>query len=295
LPPTITFLVYNEHQIIRTAQINGVVWFVAIEVARILGYRDATNMIRDLHERERLNLTLNENSPDNMRAIRAEVVSTRDTTLINISGLFKVVFRSRHPEAEAFTDWVTRTLLPALLLPEHALSAPKMRVAFRAYVLDIDREHRDAGIDRVPERWFGQEFPGVVIRRFPEWIRALVAEAGHREYHVWKKQETKRPKLKSGDDPRQIEFFFTVGRGKRERTIEAANATTEEVRLIQRHETQRRLGMQKSLESLRRRAKWLYDRFNAIHDTPITPAEIAELSPDLPAAVAEPENPNSES
>lgn len=77
-------------------------WFVAVDVALILGYR---------------------NSPDATRLLDADEKGThivhtpggaQEMTTISESGLFNLVLRSRRPEARPFRRWVTGEVLPAI-------------------------------------------------------------------------------------------------------------------------------------------------------------------------------------
>jgi len=43
------------------------------------------------------------------------VKQNRNKTIINKSGLYRLILRSNLPEAEAFQDWVTDEVLPAVM------------------------------------------------------------------------------------------------------------------------------------------------------------------------------------
>lgn len=86
---------------IRAVEINGEPWFCLADVCNPLGLR-ATRC------RERL---------------KTEGVRTRDTPTnsgiqsmlwVNEGNLYRAIFQSKKPEAEAFTDWVTEEVLPSL-------------------------------------------------------------------------------------------------------------------------------------------------------------------------------------
>lgn len=80
----------------------GEPWFITADVARVLGYRDASNAGRVLDDDEK----------------DTHVVSTpggdQKLTVINESGLYALVLRSRKPEARKFAKWVTSEVLPAI-------------------------------------------------------------------------------------------------------------------------------------------------------------------------------------
>lgn len=81
---------------------NGDPWFVAKDVAVILGYRDAFNMVRMLDEDEKGTRLVSTTSGE------------QEMTVISESGLYAVCLRSERPEAKPFRKWVTADLLPTL-------------------------------------------------------------------------------------------------------------------------------------------------------------------------------------
>lgn len=102
---------------IQTFQFNGKsiqvinkenqAWFIANEVANLLGYRDAHNLTRILDD--------DEAGTHNM-SIRSEngIEQTRVVTIINESGLYHAAFKSRKAEVKPFRKWVTAEVLPQI-------------------------------------------------------------------------------------------------------------------------------------------------------------------------------------
>ena len=81
---------------------NGDPWFVAKDVADILGYRDATDATRGLDDDEK--------GTQSVRTLGGD----QDMIVISESGLFAAVLRSQRPEAKAFRKWVTSEVLPSI-------------------------------------------------------------------------------------------------------------------------------------------------------------------------------------
>lgn len=81
---------------------QGESWFVATDVAAVLGYRNAPDMTRMLDDDEK----------------GTQIVRTpggdQELTIISESGLYACILKSRRPEAKAFRKWVTSEVLPAL-------------------------------------------------------------------------------------------------------------------------------------------------------------------------------------
>ena len=91
-----------QGSLVRVVSREGEPWFVASDVARLLGYRDANKATRLLDDDER----------------GTRIVGTpygdQEMSVINESGLFAIVLRSRRPEAKTFRRWVTSEVLPAI-------------------------------------------------------------------------------------------------------------------------------------------------------------------------------------
>lgn len=77
-------------------------WFVASDVAKVLGYAVAKDMTRNLDDDEKDGQ--NVPTPGGTQAM----------TVISESGLYSAVLRSRVPQAKEFKRWVTREVLPSI-------------------------------------------------------------------------------------------------------------------------------------------------------------------------------------
>lgn len=95
--------IFNSEQFgkIRAVEVDGQPWFCLADVCRPLG-------LQAYKCRSRL---------------KQEGILTRDTPTnsgvqgmlwVNEGNLYRAIFQSKKPEAEAFTDWVTEEVLPAL-------------------------------------------------------------------------------------------------------------------------------------------------------------------------------------
>ena len=92
---------YNKNPL-RVIDKDGEPWFVAKDVAAILGYEDARHLTRRLEEDER---GLHE----------VETLGGRQTvSLINEPGLYSAILGSQKPEAKDFKRWVTHDVLPSI-------------------------------------------------------------------------------------------------------------------------------------------------------------------------------------
>lgn len=88
---------------LRIVDVNGNSWFVGKDVATSLGYTNPPKALRD-HVSDKFKLT--------ERIVLAG--QNREVTLINEAGLYKLVMRSKLPNAEKFSDWVCEEVLPSI-------------------------------------------------------------------------------------------------------------------------------------------------------------------------------------
>lgn len=91
-----------ESSPVRIIMRDDAPWFVAADVAEILGYSEAAAMVRNLDDDEADLHTMQTSSQN------------RALSIISESGLYNAIFRSRRAEAQAFRKWVTSTVLPEI-------------------------------------------------------------------------------------------------------------------------------------------------------------------------------------
>tara|TARA_R110000823_G_scaffold309594_1_gene433946 strand:+ start:11610 stop:12275 length:666 start_codon:yes stop_codon:yes gene_type:complete len=77
-------------------------WFVAKDVCDILGLSNVTRALSNLDDDEKLTLPI----------VRAG--QTREANIVNESGVYQLIFKSRKPEAKTFRKWVTKEVLPSI-------------------------------------------------------------------------------------------------------------------------------------------------------------------------------------
>ncbi|PHF89961.1 phage antirepressor [Bacillus wiedmannii] len=96
--------VFNNEEFgqVRTVKQGEDVWFVAKDVSDILGFSEASAMTRTLDEDEK--------GLHNIQTIQG----VQKLAVINESGLYSAILRSRKPQAKAFKKWVTSEVLPSI-------------------------------------------------------------------------------------------------------------------------------------------------------------------------------------
>lgn len=105
-PSVVSVFNFKSNEV-RTVIRDGEPWFVASDVAAALGYRNAPDAIRCLSDCQKADTQIVRTSSNGSE-------QTRSVTLISESGLYRLVLRSRKPEAAAFSDWVTGEVLPTI-------------------------------------------------------------------------------------------------------------------------------------------------------------------------------------
>ena len=103
---------------VRTVAIDGEVWFCATDVCKVFGYTNAPDAVS--------------------KHCKSGGIAKRDTPtvsgiqqmlFINESNLYRLIIRSKKPEAEKFETWVTSEVLPAIRKTGAYIHAPAMRPA----------------------------------------------------------------------------------------------------------------------------------------------------------------------
>lgn len=107
---TVTNFNFGAHAV-RIVMRDGEPWFIASDVAKALEYRDAEVAARHLRVHQ--------------KGVHPTGVPGKTLTIINESGLYRLVLRSRKPSAEQFSDWVTGEVLPSIRKTGSYATMPK--------------------------------------------------------------------------------------------------------------------------------------------------------------------------
>lgn len=89
-------------QQVRTVIVDGDPWFVAADVARILGYSATAAMTRSMDDDEKGVRTLHTPGGE------------QEMTVVNEPGLYSAIIRSTIPQAREFKRWITHDVLPTI-------------------------------------------------------------------------------------------------------------------------------------------------------------------------------------
>lgn len=117
---------------IRTTVIDGEPWFVGNDVARALGYEKPLNAIS----------THVDDGDTLKQGVIDSLGRNQQTTVINESGLYALIFGSRLDSAKQFKRWVTSEVLPSIR--KHGVYLPNLpdfndpAAAARAWADEVD-------------------------------------------------------------------------------------------------------------------------------------------------------------
>lgn len=97
---------FRGHEV-RVVESSGEPHWVASDVAKVLGYRSAPDMVRNVEPEEA--------DTHNLRIRSANgVEQSREVTIISEAGLYEAILKARVPAARDFKRWVTREVLPTI-------------------------------------------------------------------------------------------------------------------------------------------------------------------------------------
>lgn len=97
----ITTFEFTPALVLRAINIDGEPWFIAKDVCDVLELRDTNKALLAL-------------DPDEVSEHEQYSGSGRKPKLINESGLYSLILKSRKPEARTFKKWVTSVVLPSI-------------------------------------------------------------------------------------------------------------------------------------------------------------------------------------
>lgn len=102
----LTALNYNG-QTVRTVERDGEVWWVLVDICKVLSLKNPTSVASRLDDDEKSKVEFNPKSGLGLS-------HNGSTIIINESGLYAVLLRSDKPEAKPFKRWITHEVLPSI-------------------------------------------------------------------------------------------------------------------------------------------------------------------------------------
>ena len=97
----------DEFGLVRIVEIDGEPWFVGKDVARALGYSNASKAVM-------VHVSDDDKIKEMLTADTQNGNVVTETTLINESGMYSLIFGSKLESARRFKHWVTSEVLPSI-------------------------------------------------------------------------------------------------------------------------------------------------------------------------------------
>lgn len=94
-----------EERLVRVVEHDGEPWFVGVDVCRAIDLQKPENALASLDEDEKYTLS---------EGVISETRGPRATVVVSEPGVYRLVFRSRKPEAERFKRWLAHDVLPQI-------------------------------------------------------------------------------------------------------------------------------------------------------------------------------------
>lgn len=161
---------------IRTLNIDNEPWFVAKDISDFLNYSDASAMTRHLDEDEKANCQIDSLS--------------KSQIIINESGLYSAILRSKRPEAKKFKRWVTSEVLPSIRKHgaymtedtlEEALTSPDFLIRLATELKEEQQKRRAVELKNEEMKPKADYFDALVDRKLLTNIRDTAKELGIKE------------------------------------------------------------------------------------------------------------------
>jgi prophage antirepressor-like protein len=129
-----------ERQDIRFVVINNEVYFVAKDIANVLGYQDTAHAIRDHIDKEdtltdiELTKIAKEFSHGHFDVVKRAIYT-------NESGVYGLIFGSTKPEAKKFKRWLTKEVLPSIRKTgSYSVEQPKKAITvYSDRIMDLEK------------------------------------------------------------------------------------------------------------------------------------------------------------
>ena len=190
--------IFNSEEFgeVRTVTIDNEPWFVGKDVALALGYSNASKAVSThVEEEDRILKVLEADSRN------GNVVKTQ-TTLINESGLYALIFGSNLESAKRFKHWVTSEVLPTIR--KTGSYQKPMTVAEQIQLLALGNQNHEERIEKLENTMtidYGQQkYIGDLVSS------VVIAHLGGKESNAYKEIGKKV----FAECNRDIKTYFTV-------------------------------------------------------------------------------------
>ena len=125
---------FDGHEV-EVIQLNGVVLFNAKHVAKVLEIKNVNDNLRKMNKNQVVKLTNSKIGNTDFRKLH----NTGENFLTE-SGVYKLVFKSRKPDAEKFSDWIADEVLPMINKTGGYIETDREEEFVNNYLPDLSEE-----------------------------------------------------------------------------------------------------------------------------------------------------------
>lgn len=140
-------MIFEGHEV-EAFELNGKVLFNPYHVAECLEISDVKSSIRNFNDKQVVKVRNSD-----VHSMHFRKINNAGENFLTESGVYKLVFKSRKPNAEKFTDWVTDEVLPTLRktgayeMSEKNTDKKEKLPSVNQMVKNIKGALHDAGVD----------------------------------------------------------------------------------------------------------------------------------------------------
>lgn len=173
-----------EFEDLRVVEIDNTPWFVAKDIAETLGYQNGSRDINRHVDEE-----------DMSKAIVFDGRQSRETIVINESGLYSLILSSKLPNAKKFKKWVTSEVLPSIrqnggYIANQEQLTPEQIMANALKVAESIISQKDKTIEELkPKARFADAVAGadtsILVREMAKILKQNGIDMGERRLFEW--------------------------------------------------------------------------------------------------------------
>lgn len=103
-----------EQEPVRMLTLNEELMWVAMDLTKILAYRDTNDMVRRLDPDEYIKVNIKDLKLEPVSNAGSSWGGARQVILVNEAGLYNAILGSNKPVAKRFKRWITHEVLPSI-------------------------------------------------------------------------------------------------------------------------------------------------------------------------------------
>lgn len=180
---------YGDAQQVRTLVLQDQPWFVAKDVCGVLGLANSRDALKGLDDDE---VTVSPMATPSRGRVSMQ--------LVNESGLYNLIFRSRKAEAKAFRRWVTGEVLPSIRrtggYQKPQAAKPK---AIGPKAAALPPAARPGQLEQARHWWDARHLPYDIVTFLGGEVRTITLQA-----KAWYSLVDVLKALKSGSNPMHV-------------------------------------------------------------------------------------------